>query len=160
MGQIVIVDTSVFLNILDVPGRNQNRAATFRAFTIHVNAGDHLYLPVPCIIETGNHISRLRDGHDRYQCAKRFVAEVRNALNGSSPWQPVPLLPEGKDDWSGTSGVERWLVDFPNEAQRQVSLTDVTVKDLFTQFCDKFPMSTVRVWALDGHLASLQRLHP
>lgn len=154
MGQIVIVDTSVFLNILDVPGRNQDREATLNVFEKHVMAGDHLYLPVPCIIETGNHISRLSDGEDRYRYAKVFVAQVRTAMNGDAPWQPVPLLHEANDD------IEGWLGDFPNEAKRKVSLTDVTVKELFTEFCNKFPMSTVRVWALDGHLASLQRLHP
>ena len=48
--RIVIVDTSVFLNILDVPGRNQHRDQTLNAVESHVWNGDHLYLTVPCII--------------------------------------------------------------------------------------------------------------
>lgn len=154
MGQIVIVDTSVFLNILDIPGKNQHREATLDVFEMHVDAGDLLYLPVPCIIETGNHIARLDNGHDRYRYATRFVEEVSNAINGRAPWQPVPLAHEANED------IQRWLIDFPNEAKRDISLTDVTVKDLFIEFYKKFQMSNVRIWSLDGHLASLQRLLP
>ena len=53
-GRIVIVDTSVFLNILDVPGRNQDRESTLDALANHVQNGDHLYLPVPGMIDTSS----------------------------------------------------------------------------------------------------------
>ena len=81
--RIVIVDTSVFLNILDVPGRNQHRDQTLNAVESHVWNGDHLYLPVPCIIETGNHIARLPNGHHRYRFAQDFVAAVTEAARGA-----------------------------------------------------------------------------
>lgn len=151
MGQVVIVDTSVFLNILDVPGKNQDRDATLDAFEEHIDAGDHLYLPLPCIIETGNHVAQLSNGHERYKFAALFEQQVLKAINGDAPWQPVPLLSEANDD------LRRWLADFPNEAISQVSMTDVTVKHLYAEFCRKFGMSTVRVWSLDRHLASLHR---
>jgi len=151
MGQIVIVDTSVFLNILDVPGKNQDRKATLDAFQHHLDARNRLYLPVPCIIETGNHITHLTKGHDRYKYAEFFFKEVTKAINGGAPWMPVALPHESNDD------IQRWLVNFPNAAKQKISLTDVTVKDLFDVFCKKFSMSGVLVWSLDGHLTSLQR---
>lgn len=153
-GRIVIVDTSVFLNILDVPGRNQDRESTLDALANHVQNGDHLYLPVPCIIETGNHIARLKKGHDRYQFAQAFVAAVTEALEERAPWKAVPAI---EDSELPFSELLRWLVGFPLSAKQEISLTDLTVKDLFDSFCRKFSMSYVGVWALDGHLSGHQR---
>lgn len=39
MAGIYIIDTSVLLNILDVPGRNQDRDAVFAAFEARIKAG-------------------------------------------------------------------------------------------------------------------------
>ena len=117
-GRIVIVDTSVFLNILDVPGRNQDRESTLDALAIHVQNGDHLYLPVPCIIETGNHIARLPNGHHRYRFAQDFVAAVTEALEERAPWKAVPAI---EDSELPFSELWRWLVGFPLSAKQEIS---------------------------------------
>ena len=140
--RIVIVDTSVFLNILDVPGRNQHRDQTLNAVESHVWNGDHLYLPVPCIIETGNHIARLPNGRHRYRCANALVEQATAALEGQAPWKAVPF---SEKDESSDSALRRWLLDFPSSAQVAMSLTDLTVKDLYESYCRKFSMSDVGV---------------
>ena len=43
---IVIVDTSVLLNIMDVPDRNQHNPAVLDRLGALIDAGDHLFIPM------------------------------------------------------------------------------------------------------------------
>ena len=54
MSAVVIVDTSVFLNVLDVPSFNQDRGAVLQAFRIYVEDGANMLLPMAAIIETAD----------------------------------------------------------------------------------------------------------
>ena len=60
MLDIVIVDTSVFLNVLDVPGFNQDREADLARFRELIEAGANLLLPIAAIFEAGNHIAQTK----------------------------------------------------------------------------------------------------
>ena len=46
MSAIVIVDTSVLLNIMDVPDRNQHKPAVLDRLGALIDAGDHLFIPM------------------------------------------------------------------------------------------------------------------
>ncbi len=92
MPPVVIIDTSVFLNILNVPGFNQDRDAVEDRFRQLVDDGANLLLPMGAVLETGNHIADVRDGRQRRRHAAVFVDQVRRAMNGETPWTPTPLL--------------------------------------------------------------------
>lgn len=59
MPPIVIVDTSVLLNVLDVPGFNQHRVDVLERFGEFVEGAANLLLPIGAVFETGNHIAQL-----------------------------------------------------------------------------------------------------
>lgn len=80
---VVIVDTSVLLNLLDVPGRNQGRDAALRRFEELLDAEVNLLLPVAAIFEAGNHIARLPDGRQRRGHAQRFSKRSRFRPSGN-----------------------------------------------------------------------------
>lgn len=101
MSAIVILDTSVFLNVLDVPGRNQDRAGVIRRLRAFHGARAQLLLPLAAVIETGNHIARLPDGRQRRRYAASFAAEVRKAVDGEAPWRAT--VPPEEDE------ILRWL---------------------------------------------------
>ena len=65
MSDIVIVDTSVLLNVLDVPRRNQDRDAVLAEFDALVDGSASILLPMAVVFETGNHIARLSNGRQR-----------------------------------------------------------------------------------------------
>ena len=66
MGEVVFIDTSVLLCILDVPGKNQDRESIVEEFTVLATGdGNTLILPVATIVETGNHIAQLSNGEQR-----------------------------------------------------------------------------------------------
>lgn len=68
------IDTSVFLNILNVPGRNEKHREIMQELKDllgHKNA-NVLILPFATIIETGNHIAHCDNGSQRRRAAEKF----------------------------------------------------------------------------------------
>lgn len=43
MSAIVLVDTSILLNVVNVPGRNQQRVDILGALAMKIDEGDHLF---------------------------------------------------------------------------------------------------------------------
>lgn len=52
MSEIVVIDTSVFLNVLDVPGFNQDRDSVLRELERLINRNATLLLPMAAVVET------------------------------------------------------------------------------------------------------------
>ena len=152
MSAIVIVDTSVLLNIMDVPGRNQHKAAVLDRLAALIDNEDHLFIPMAAIVEVGNHIAHVGDGALRRSAAERFVKELRGALADQAPWKPINL-PSNQE-------VLRWLDAFPDSAMRGESLADLSIQQEWETCCTRCAMSHVWVWALDRHLGGLDRRAP
>lgn len=155
MSDIVLLDTSVYLNVLDVPGRNQQREKVFNHFEQRTSSGDHFLLPMATIWETGNHISRLNTGAIRRQYALQLSASVQAALNGDAPFRTT-YFPD-------SSVFAQWLQTFPNFAQLNkspekttegVSLSDLSIIKEWEQTRDRHCMSRVLIWSLDSDLAA------
>ena len=113
MSEIVLLDTSVYLNVLDVPGWNQDRADVLDEFAIRVNNEDIFLLPMATIWETGNHIADLPTGGRRRQFAVILVDDVTKALNGEAPYRPTHF--PDREEFIG------WLREFPDYAKRNKS---------------------------------------
>jgi len=146
---IVIVDSTVLLNILNVPGRNQRRMEVLAELNELVEAGDHLFIPMAAVVEVGNHIAHLGDGVQRRAAAQRFVSEVRKALSNDAPWKPI--------NFPSMQELLSWLDAFPNSAMAGMGIGDLSIKKEWEVLCERFAMSRVRVWTLNGHLAWLDR---
>jgi len=149
MSSIVIVDTSVLLNIIDVPGRNQRKAEVLDRLVTLIDHGDHLFIPMAAIVEVGNHIAHVDNGAQRRGAAERFVNEVRSALADEAPWKPI--------NFPSNQEVLNWLDAFPDSAMRGIGMGDLSIRQEWEACCRKYPMSRVWVWTLDGDLASLDR---
>lgn len=147
---IVIVDTSVLLNLLDVPGRNRDRDAVFRRFGELLDAGGvNLLLPIAAIFEAGNQIARLSDGRQRRGHAQRFSDYVREALSEQAPWTVTPL-PNARE-------LADWLNDFPESAMRRVSMGDLSIVKAWESACARHPQRRISIWPLDQDLAGYDR---
>jgi hypothetical protein len=88
MSSVCLIDTSVFLNILNVSKCNQNRSLVLHDFKLYSEASCIFLLPMATIIETGNHIAQNGDGNTRRQTAQQFVKQVKAAFKGEAPWKP------------------------------------------------------------------------
>lgn len=159
MSSICLIDTSVFLNLLRVPGRCQDIAQVEADFIEFVGNDCTFILPMACIVETGNHIAQNGDGNLRRQTALRFFTAVRGAFNGEAPYRA--------SDFPDASAVLGWLDEFPDHAGRNkspertgegTSFGDLSIIKEYERSCALFPMSEVFIWSLDSDLAAYHRI--
>lgn len=161
MSTICIIDTSVFLNILDVPNRNDQREEVFASFEEYIQLEATFILPMATIVETGNHIAQNGNGAKRREVALKFCEQVEAALNDKAPYK-VSEFPKPKE-------VLEWLGNFPQHAGTNKSTTkpnegtsfgDLSIIEEFNKCVDKFSMSEVFIWSLDSDLAAYHRGQP
>lgn len=149
MSEIVLIDTSVFLNMLDVPGFNQHRGQTFTELERLLGANASLLLPVAAIVETGNHIAQLADGNQRRAFAIKFCEQVHAAIAGTAPWRAM-RVPD-------TLSLAGWLAEFPDHAMRGVGIGDLSIIRDWQATCERHAGYRVRVWSLDHGLEHCDR---
>jgi len=147
---ICLVDTSIFCNLLEVPGRCQDKQAVLEGLEQKIHDRWSLLLPLAAVIETGNHIAHCANGANRRSAAERFVRQVRMAMEGKAPWVVTPI--------SDTSDWLSWLDDFPDNAMRGVSIADLTIIKEYERQCALNPARRVMVWTLDGDLNAYDRV--
>jgi len=149
---IALIDTSILLNLLNVPRRNQNTIKVTEDFKNYVALNCTFILPMASIIETGNHIAQNGDGRMRRQASLRFVASVKGAFEGTAPWSPA--------EFPNLREILSWLDEFPEAAGKNktssksegTSFGDLSIIKEFEKTCLRFPMSEVFVWSLDVDL--------
>ncbi|MBF0439719.1 MAG: hypothetical protein HQL93_11440 [Magnetococcales bacterium] len=143
MGILVIIDTGVLLNILDVPGNNERRFEIQATLKKHIAANDHLYLPMATILETGNHIADIKkNGDQRRKWGELFVKQIELALNGEAPWKVMPF--------PNPQTILEWLAEFPDLAMRQFGFSDASILKEWETLQERHPMSRVKIWATDS----------
>lgn len=140
---IGIVDTTVFCNLLEVPGRDQERQRAKGELARHVEGGVRLLLPLAVVYETGNHIAQSTG--DRHAAASRFAREVRKALRGENPFAPARI--------HDLEEIESWLGDFSSRAASGIGLADLSIISLWEQQRRLNRRRRVFVWSYDEHLS-------
>lgn len=144
---IILVDTSIFCNIVPVPGRDQDRAMVLQQLRHHITNRANLLLPLVTILETGNHIAHIPSGGQRRTTAEGFVHQVRDALDHRAPWTvAVPLVNE-RNLWV-------YLNDFPQVVVDELGLGDLLIIKEFERQCALHSAQRVLIWSLDEHLSA------
>lgn len=150
---IGLVDTSIFCEIVPVPGRSQCREEVLAELEAHIQNDVTLLLPIATILETGNHIAHIPDGRQRRTAADRFVDLVQQALGnveGPPPWTvPQPLL--------APEDLQRYLSEFPDCAMRRIGLGDLSIIKEYERQCQLHQARRVFIWSLDHHLSAYDR---
>ncbi len=89
VAEVVFLDSSVLLNVLNVPGKNGERDEVLDTFTQLRRAAATLVIPIAAVIEVGNHLAQL-GGRERQDRGQRFADFLRASLEGRAPgWSPV-----------------------------------------------------------------------
>jgi len=149
MKAICLVDTSVFVEYLNVPRMASRTAAIVVELKQKVADDERLFLPMATVLETGNHIGQNGDGNQRRQCAERFVKQVQLALAGDSPFSPINFVEADK--------MQRWLDEFPDWATQGSGLGDLSIKHDWERLCEQNRGRRVYIWSLDDHLSGFDR---
>ena len=146
MRAICLIDTTIFLEILKVPRKSNKHKEVLIILENKIKDDELLFLPMATIIETGNHIAQNGDGRQRFECASKFVSQVKKAMEGKSPFQPIKFLSQEQ--------LQKWLDEFPDSAKKGHSLGDLSIIHDWKMICNQNPGRKVYIWASDGHLNS------
>lgn len=153
MSAICLIDTSVFLNLLNVPDKSQNKDEVVREYHEYVDLGMTFILPMATILETGNHIAQNGDGRVRRETAIRFCDVVRGAFEGEAPYTP--------SEFPNMQTILTWLDKFPELAGRNkssdrvgegTSFGDLSIIEEFNRCVARYSMSEVFIWSFDEDL--------
>ena len=151
------LDTSVFVEILDVPFMNEHRAEVLAEMDSRQQAGIRFVLPTATLIETGNHVFQIKDGSARRPCAERFMGLPRKTAGGQAPW----VLHERTWDGAfltalcdgGTTGLH--LAD--HAVRKQLGTGDLSIvaeRDLYASRVQ----AQVRIWTLEATMGTWAEL--
>ena len=140
---IWLIDTSVLLNVIDVPNFNQERRLILSQFKERIERNDTFLLPYAAIVETDNHIAQLK-GDYKFIYANKFVSQVKAALNGDTPWKPLKF-PTYED-------LTTWLDGFPIKASEGIGFADYSMIKEWEEQAALFAAYSVRIWSLDKGL--------
>lgn len=142
------IDTSVFMNILNVPGRNEKHREIMQELKDllgHKNA-NVLILPFATIIETGNHIAHCDNGSQRRRAAEKFRECIDKTVNNRAPWQYYGNQLTAED-------LEQICREFPDFAMRGEGFGDLSIIRAYEKYKDETPaIHRIRIWSVDEHL--------
>lgn len=83
----VFIDTSVLDNLLQIPGKDQDRERAQRDFVeLQRDTAVQFVLPVTAVIEVGNHIAQLKNGDDRRRIGAKFGGMLESVCGSEAPW--------------------------------------------------------------------------
>lgn len=85
MGSVVFIDTSILCNLIPVPGKNQHQAQVQKEMKERLAQGAEFTLPITAVIETGNFVAQLADGHERLTTANQLEKILRFICEGKAP---------------------------------------------------------------------------
>ena len=154
-----LIDTSVFLNLLNVPGLNQNTQRVAAEFVDYAGINCTFILPMATILETGNHIAQNGDGRLRRQTAQRFCKAVNDAFTDAPPYR--------LSEFPSTREVLDWLAEFPDRAGQNksaartgegTSFGDLSIIKEYEKCLERFPMSELFIWSLDSDLEAYHHI--
>ncbi|PLP93127.1 hypothetical protein CYD26_09960 [Pseudomonas sp. FFUP_PS_473] len=153
MSSVCLIDTSVFVNLLNVPGLNQDAGRVGADFLEYADNNCTFILPMATILETGNHIAQNGDGRLRRQTAQRFCEAVSAAFTEEPPYR--------LSEFPSTREVLDWLAEFPGKAGQNkspartgegTSFGDLSIIKEYERCLERFPMSELFIWSLDSDL--------
>ncbi len=147
---IWLIDTSVFTNILDLDGWNQQRKEVMVDFEAKIEAGDGFMVPFTTILETGNFIHQMPKKGLRQTVAQRFEAYISASLQGNTPWRIL--------DFPNPTDLSEWLRQYVTQVD-VMGLGDHMIVEQWKQQCAAIPGYSIRIWSLDAHLLGYEGDH-
>ena len=142
MSNVHFIDTSVLVELLNIPKMNNHHEQAKAEYEDLVAKGDTFVLPIAVLVETGNHIAHISDGNIRYKVACLFSSLVEKAARSEDNWNTIPEIP--------MDTLETIMNQFPDLARAQTGFGDISIIEQFNDYWQKRqPIGEMRIWAFD-----------
>lgn len=150
-GKVIIIDTSIMCCWLNVYGKETcgsdidkwDKARVDKFIEEETKTGATLVLPLPVIIETGNHIAQAKS--NRFECASEFVEVINKAVDEKTPWA---AFSRQSYLWNGDK-VKELITNWPElvkpDEKGNLSMGDIMIKavaDFYTTLGSKVTILT------------------
>lgn len=148
---VSFIDTSIVMNLLEIPQRCQDAKEIKKEFKKAVESDEVLILPMPTIIESGNHISHIADGNIRREKAIKFQTFLRKTALQEAPWKLYGVEFTSDD-------LLALAEEFPDYAQKmEMGIGDMSIIRFYEKYKNDIPaIGKIRIWSTDKHLKSYQ----
>ena len=145
--RVHFIDTSVLVNILDIPGMNQDREMVLNEYEVLIlESGNTFILPLATIIETGNHIAHINDGSMRRIKGIEFADMLMKIANDESPWKFF-------EDEVSQDEIRVIAERLPQSVTYSSGTGDLSIISAFEKYRDNTPaIGYIRIWSMDSHL--------
>lgn len=87
---IVVIDTSYLFEIAGCDKESPAREKVRAKFAEMLKRGGRFFVPLPCLLELGDHISKVKRQDERSERAKWLIKTVEGCLEKSVPWTITP----------------------------------------------------------------------
>jgi hypothetical protein len=134
--KVIIIDTSIMCCWLNVCGKetcgsdedkwNYDRVTSY--IDSETKQGSTLVLPLPVIIETGNHIAQAKQM--RYECALQFVEVITKAVDEITPWAAFTRQLDLLDGNNIKELIRKWPELVKAEQKGNLSMGDIMIKSV------------------------------
>ena len=143
---VKFIDTSVMLNLLEVPDRCNEADRIKQEWKQSLASNDTLIMPSATIIETGNHIAHIRNADKRRKIASRFGEFLQKTAMEEAPWQ----LYEVKNIKEELLYLAEHIEDF---ATKKTGIGDMSIIYAYERYIEETPaIGTIMIWSTDAHL--------
>lgn len=148
--RIHFIDTSILVNILDIPGMNQDRETVLNEYQeLKVNRNTFI-LPLATIIETGNHIAHIDDGNIRRKKGIEFAEMLHKIANDESPWKFF-------EDEVTREEIAVIANRLPDSVIYESGVGDLSIIAAYEKYKNNIPaIGYIRIWSMDGHLKNYE----
>lgn len=150
MSTVHFVDTSVLVELLNIPGMNDRHEQAKAEYESLVVNQDTFVIPIAVLVETGNHIGQIADGGKRYEISDKFSKIIKKAICSEDHWNVVPELP--------VSVLENMMSSFCDWTKNRSGFGDMSIVEQFEDYWKKRqPIGKMRIWSFDTHLSAYEK---
>ena len=143
---VKIIDTSVMLNLLEVPNMCSDADKVKIEWKQNLDSNDVLIMPFATIIETGNHIAHISNGNKRRGIALKFGEFLRKTANGEAPWKLYGANNTKEELLYLADNIESFAIS-------EIGIGDMSIVYAYKRYIEETPgVGTIMIWSTDKHL--------
>lgn len=145
------IDTSIMCNLLEIPGKCSDKEKVKQEWKAVLDRKETLILPLATIVETGNHIAHIADGHVRRTIAMKFKEYLTKTAESKAPWTLYGNALDEEEIKYIAENMESYILS-------QVGIGDMTIIYAYQKYLeDSLAIGTVMIWSMDDHLAAYRQ---